>query len=395
MQAQYTKVINSNRPGLSESPYSVGLGVYQLESSIFYRKVPFTETFSNPQSAGINLLFRSSFFLKKLEFHLNTSLSKDKIGFKNVFKSSYNTTGFSQFTLAAKYLVYAPRYDDKSKEIRSWKERHSFDWKRWIPHIGLYAGLNFGNFLTNFYKRDGISPKLGVLLQNEFSNKLNLINNLFFDRIGTDFYSYSYLVTGTYNFNTYWSGFAEFQGILEKYERKSSLGLGLAYLLNRNTQINASLRANAERKELGMTTSFGISYRIDRHEDKFIELDEFGNKIEKEKPIKYDKDRNFFGKIFARIKKLFKKKREQKVDLDILTNKEKTEFAKDKKPKRKRERQGSLVDIISKQDSKLKKKATKKQRKDAKKAQKEAQKKAKRKIRTLEKEAKRKTKKKN
>ena len=33
--AQYTNVINSNRPGFSESPYSVGTGVYQLETSVF------------------------------------------------------------------------------------------------------------------------------------------------------------------------------------------------------------------------------------------------------------------------------------------------------------------------------------------------------------------------
>ena len=32
---QYTEVINSNKPGFSESPYSVGTGVYQFENSLF------------------------------------------------------------------------------------------------------------------------------------------------------------------------------------------------------------------------------------------------------------------------------------------------------------------------------------------------------------------------
>jgi hypothetical protein len=35
--AQYTDIINSNKPGFSESPYSVGKGIYQFESNIFLR----------------------------------------------------------------------------------------------------------------------------------------------------------------------------------------------------------------------------------------------------------------------------------------------------------------------------------------------------------------------
>ena len=37
--AQYTEVINSRRPGFSESPYSVGTKVYQVEAGLFYKNV--------------------------------------------------------------------------------------------------------------------------------------------------------------------------------------------------------------------------------------------------------------------------------------------------------------------------------------------------------------------
>ena len=70
-QAQYTNVINSNRPGLSESPYSVGTGVYQLETSIFYRETNKYPTFYRPQSYGVDFLLRSSFLNEKLEFNVN------------------------------------------------------------------------------------------------------------------------------------------------------------------------------------------------------------------------------------------------------------------------------------------------------------------------------------
>ncbi|MDO6675956.1 transporter [Tenacibaculum sp. 1_MG-2023] len=372
--AQYTPVINSNRPGFSESPYSVGSGVYQFETSLFYRKMNATPTFSNPEALGLNLFFRTSFFSEKLEFNVNTSLQRDKIAFKNIFESSYNKTGLSQFSLGAKYMIYAPKYDDKSKEIRSWKARHSFDWKRWIPHIGISAGINVGSFLTDYHERGGFSPKVGILLQNEFSDKLNVVTNLHYDYIGTDFSQLSYIVTGTYNFNDYWSGFAEIQGIFEEYEKKTNIGAGAAYLFSENLQFNASLRANLQQDEIGIYSSLGVSYRINRHKDDFVEIDEFGNKIEKEKPVKYDENKNFFGRMFSKAGKLFSKKEKRKVDLD--TESSDGELLNEKP---KRERQGSLVDMIIKEDKKQKKKTAKEEKKAAKKAKKNAEKEAKRK----------------
>ena len=238
INAQYTDVINSNKPGFSESPYSVGSGIYQFETNLFFRKANATPTFSNPEALGLNLFFRTSFFSEKLEVNFNSTFQNDKIAFKNIFESSYSKTGLSQFSLAAKYLVYSPKYSDKTKEIRSWKARHSFDWKRWIPHVGVYAGVNFGNLLTDYHERGGISPKVGVLLQNEFSHKLNVITNIYYDYIGSDFSQFSYIITGTYNFNNYWSGFAEMQGTFETYEKSSNLGIGAAYLFNEDLFAN-------------------------------------------------------------------------------------------------------------------------------------------------------------
>lgn len=369
VNAQYTTVINSNGPGFSESPYSVGSGIYQFESSLFFRKTSATPTFSNPQALGLKLLFRTSFFTEKLEFNLNTSLQRDKIAFKNVSESSYNKIGLSKLTLGAKYLVFAPKYDDKKKEIRSWKARHSFDHKRWIPHIGIYAGLNFGSILTKFHEKGGINAKAGILLQNEISDKLHVITNLYYDHIGSDFSEFSYIITGTYNYNDYWSGFLELQGIFEKYEKKSNLGIGAAYLFNENLQINGTVRATLQQKKIGFYTGIGASYRINKHQDKFVELDEFGNKIEEQKPTKYDENKGFFGRLFAKTKGLFKKKDKQTV---IIKDGDEEEEITIEKPKR--ERSKSLIDVITKEDKKEKKKTTKADKKAAKKEKKKAEK---------------------
>ena len=85
--SQYTEVINSNKPGFSESPYSVGTGVYQFESNIFYRNTQIEPTFSRPQFLGFDMLFRTSFFLEKLELNVQATYQRDKVAFDNVFTS--------------------------------------------------------------------------------------------------------------------------------------------------------------------------------------------------------------------------------------------------------------------------------------------------------------------
>lgn len=372
LQAQYTEIINSNRPGFSESPFSVGTGVYQFESSLFYRNADATPTFSNPQAFGLDLHFRTSFFLEKLELNLSTSLQQDKIAFKNVFESSRNKFGLGQFTLGAKYLVYEPKYTEKGKVIRSWNKRHSFDMKRWIPYASAYVGINFGSFLNDPHERGGITPKVGVLLQNEFSHQFNFITNVYYNYIGSDYTEWSYILTATYNFNKRWSGFIEHQALFNKQEKQSNLGGGLAYLFNKDLQINASLRGVFQQESLGVYSSLGVSYRLDNHVDDFIELDEFGNRIDAHEKETYNK--GFFGRLFDKITGIFKKK--EKTDPDLDTEKSKKESEEENVGGRKRKK--SILDDIIKSDKKEKKQKTKAEKKAAKKAKK-AEEKAKRK----------------
>ena len=83
--AQFTNVINSNRPGFSESPYSVGSRVYQLETSLFYRETNKYPTFYRPQSYGVDFLLRSSFLNEKLEFNINLAYQNEESWFSKYF----------------------------------------------------------------------------------------------------------------------------------------------------------------------------------------------------------------------------------------------------------------------------------------------------------------------
>jgi len=303
IQAQYTDVINSNKPGFSESPYSVGTGIYQFESHLFFRDTSTESIYSKPQAYGADLLFRTSFFLEKLELNTQITYQNNETNINST--SDDFTSGLSKFTFGAKYLVYQPKYTDKTKEIRSWKRRYAFDYKRLIPSVAIYVGQNTD--LINEIdqtKSVTVSPKVGLLLQQNLTTNFNIISNVYYNKIGTDFSEISYIVTATQNFNNRWSAFLENQGIFQEYQNTMNFGSGLAYLFNKNLQINTSARFLKEGESQGYYAGFGVSYRMDKHHDSYTELDEHGKKLT-ETPITRENEKNsgFFSKIFKKKNK--------------------------------------------------------------------------------------------
>ena len=353
LNAQYTNVINSNRPGFSESPYSVGTGIYQLETGFFYNSSQIVRTFTIPNSFGYNMVFRTSFFDDKLEFNTNFTLQSDKVAFKNVFTSSYNTTGISDFSFGSKYLVFQQEFEDKSKEIRSWKKRRAFDWKRAIPSVAVYAGINT-NLVNNIYKLESITPKIGILLQNNLSSDLNIVSNFFIDNIGSDYTELSFIVTGTYAVNKDWSTFLEYQGTRNKYQVNNNFGTGVAYLSSRHFQIDASTRLNFNGKTTEFYTGIGFSFRLDRYVPTFDEVDEQGNKIIRTE-ITPTKKKNFFGRFlnFFKFKKK-KKEPENKFDRKRPGRKRIKATVKKKKTSADKKKKGGFFSFLKRKNKKKK-----------------------------------------
>ena len=161
ISAQYTEIINSKRPGFSESPYGVGTNVYQFEGGLFYIDNNDTALSASANTFGGELFFRLGKFSEKLEFNLNIAYQGDEL--RDPLGELYKVNGISDLRIGAKYLLYQQEYTDKSKEIRSWKRKTAFDAKRLIPSVGLYYGFNT-NLVSEPYKKDIFSLK-GALLQ--------------------------------------------------------------------------------------------------------------------------------------------------------------------------------------------------------------------------------------
>ena len=130
--AQYTEVINSRRPGFSDSPYSVGTKVYQVEGGLFYKDVGNFQFYDqvldedfiySATSFGTDIMLRTGQFFERLEFNLDMAIVSENRDYLRPPDSSASGFGFSKLTLGAKYLIYKPEYTDKTKEIRSWKAR--------------------------------------------------------------------------------------------------------------------------------------------------------------------------------------------------------------------------------------------------------------------------------
>lgn len=268
LTAQYTEIINSKRPGLSESPYGVGTNVYQFETGMFYNSNNDKNLDAYPKTLGGELFFRVGKFKERLEFNANVAYQRDEV--KNPSGSNFNIKGISDLTVGAKYLVYQQEYKDKSKEIRSWKRKMAFDKNRLIPSVGVYGGVHL-NFLGKDYKNDGMSYKGAVLLQNDFTDRLVLLTNLIADKITSEDKYYSYIVTMTYAINLNWSYFIENQGrYYNDFSPNYQFGTGVAYLVTENLQLDASARTNFLDDYSYLYATAGFSWRFDRHQDSFV-----------------------------------------------------------------------------------------------------------------------------
>ena len=332
--AQYTELINSRRPGFSDSPFSVGTNVYQAEAGLFYKNIGNYLFFNqetqvaNAFSAsviGTDISLRAGLFLEKLEFNLDLAVVNEKRNYTKPTVFSESAFGLGKLTVGAKYLIYRSKFADKSKEIRSWKKRTSYDWKRLIPSVAVYAGLNT-NLLTKIHKNpDGISPRIAIFTQNDLTNRLVLITNFISDKLFTDERENSYIITGTYSLNEQWSAFVENQGFLrKKVPNDFQFGGGVAYLLSKNMQIDASVRSIIdERGDDTFLFGAGLAWRLDKHKDQFKMVDSDG------KVTKNKKEGNFFSRLFGS-----KKDKKQRKVKKVKAKKRKIKELKPKKSKK-------------------------------------------------------------
>lgn len=271
--AQYTEVINSNRPGLSQSAFSVGRNVIQVESGPYYTLEKHSLLKQEVMGGGLEFAGRYGLFWEQLEINVNTTFQLDKFtDNRSSLKSvSKNRSNFKNLVAGAKYLIYDPykNYEDKPN-LYSYHANKKFKWRSLIPAVSIYAGANFDTEGNPYVAPDveGFSPKLMLCTQNNFKSGWVMVINVIKDRLGSEFSPWIYIFTLTKAVNKKWVLFGETQGIKSDFYSDNLFRLGSAYLWSKNFQLDGTMTFNTKDTPSVFRANLGASYRFDFHKDK-------------------------------------------------------------------------------------------------------------------------------
>lgn len=274
--AQYTEVINSNRPGVSISAFSVGTGIVQFEAGAFTVKEEHTPLNYEVAGFGLDFAIRYGVLFEELEFSLDGRYQNDKITFNNAAISVEDKrSNFRNFTLGAKYLIFDPykNTEEVKPNLYSYHANKKFQWKSLIPAVAIYVGANFDTKNNPYLAPDvgGFSPKVMIATQNNFNGGWVFVMNLIKDRIGTEFSDFQYVFTLTHSFTPQWVVFGEAQGINSDFYADNIFRFGTAYLWTPDFQLDANIAFNTKDTPSVFNVAFGASYRLDFHKDKKID----------------------------------------------------------------------------------------------------------------------------
>ena len=274
--AQYTEVINSNRPGLSESAFAVGVNVLQFEVGAFTVNEEHVPLEYDVAGFGLDFSVRYGLLFEQLEISLDGVYQNDKITFNSAsVPVERDRSNFRNFTLGAKYLVYDPykNAEEAKPNLYSYHANRKFQWKSLIPAVAVYAGANFDSKDNPYTAPDveGFSPKVMIATQNNFNGGWVFIMNLIKDRIGSEFSEFQYIFTLTHSFTPQWVVFGEAQGISSDFYADNIFRVGGAYLWNKDFQLDANIAFNTKDTPSVFNIAFGASYRLDFHKDKKID----------------------------------------------------------------------------------------------------------------------------
>lgn len=273
LQAQYTDVINSNRPGKANGAYAVGRGVIQAEAGLLIEQQDHSLLDTESGILGLDVALRYGLLFESLELQWEGIFQSQNITYVNT-GTTERFTDFYRNRVGLKYLLY-DRYKDPERNkpnLYSWRANNVFRLKNLIPSVAVYAGANFVLGDNPFYPGEPtFSPRAMVSTQSRLSPRFVLITNIAYDRIGTDFPEWSYIISLSHAFrNPKWSTFLENQGIQSDRYSDALLRGGIAYLIGPNFQADFLLGASFKSTPSRIFFGSGISYRIDNHKDPLI-----------------------------------------------------------------------------------------------------------------------------
>lgn len=268
--AQYTDVINSNRPGESMSAYAVGKSVLQLESGVNMIKQKHQPLDYEATGYFVDLTARYGIIAEQLEFISSISYQNDTFisNISQGYNNSIERSGIKSFTVGGKYLLFDPfkNYTEKPN-IYSYNANFKFNKHDLIPAIGLYVGagfnLNSNKFIATEEKLNFLNPKIMLITQNVFKQGYIFVTNIFYDKVTSEYKNFGYVATFTKTINKHWSGFIEHKLAIGSLYSDSILTGGSAFLISPDFQLDISISKNFKKSPDLLYAGIGVSWRND------------------------------------------------------------------------------------------------------------------------------------
>jgi len=205
IQAQYTDVINSNRPGASQSAFSVGTKVLQFELGSYYVREK-RKVYPNYEVSGYGVDFdiHYGFWKEALELNIQGVYQNDTKSFNSNANTNNKRSNFKNFNIGAKYMVYDPNKNKENKpNIYSYHANRGFKLASLIPAVSVSAGVNFDSKNNPYTSStaEGVSFRGTLITQNNFYGGWVFVTNFMIDRIGSEQTDLSYILTLTHSIN--------------------------------------------------------------------------------------------------------------------------------------------------------------------------------------------------
>lgn len=263
--AQFTDVINSNRPGKSMSAFSVGKTVFQSEFGVNYLEQEDEDIPYKSEGWQSDLALRYGILFEQLELIASIDYQNQKT---TVGQYTEHESALNRALLGAKFLIYDPvkNYEEKPN-LYSWKANHKFSFRQFIPAVALYGGFNINmareKFLfPNVEKENAFTLKGMIITQNQFG-RYTFLTNIILDKFPSARNSIDYVVSLTRGFNSRFSGLLELQGFNNEYYKDHYGRIGAAYLFKKNVQIDASIGKNFKHDPGMIFGGIGLAWRFD------------------------------------------------------------------------------------------------------------------------------------
>ena len=277
VSAQYTDIINANRPGLSQSAFSVGRDVIQVETGFSYGKEKHKLLFTETDALGVDYTIRYGILAEQLEFSIMGEFQGNSIYYTEFQPTSkIRVSDFKSNTIGAKYLFYDPsvKRSKKAPNLYSWRANNEFEWYDLVPAVSAYVGVNVHIGNENPFMPQGIgdiSPKVVISTQNNITRWV-LVTNIIADRVTSSVPAFGYIVTLTHATHTHFSLFLENQGMKSDFHSDQLLRGGAAALITPNFQVDLSATYSLKDTPSMFYARLGLAYRLDMHyKDDYIE----------------------------------------------------------------------------------------------------------------------------